>query len=144
MKKEVILSFGFLFLCCSVVLAQEQEMEEESNGILVVSYFKCNFNKMSDVIQMTNEQSAPILNSLVDEGKLQSWGSLRHLWGDEWSFIVYYTAESLGSFETAFDEFISESMEANPDWMDEWSSLCSEHKDNVYSIVNGYPGGEGN
>lgn len=138
MKKGIILLVGMLFLCSGVALGQEQEMEEENNGILVVSYFKCQFNKMSDVIQMTNEQSAPVLNKLVDEGKLQSWGALNHLWGDEWNYLVYYSAESLGSFETAFSEFVSETMEASPDWMDKWASLCSEHKDNVYSVVTGY------
>lgn len=139
MKKGIILSFVFLLFFWGNVLGQEQQMEE-NNGILVVSYFKCQFNKMADVIKMTNEQSAPILKKLVDEGKIQSWGSLQHRWGDDWNYLIYYSAESLNLFEAAFEEFVSESRETNPEWMDEWASLCSEHKDNIYTVINGYSG----
>lgn len=131
---------GFLFLGCGMALGQNQEAEEADNNILVVSYFKCQYDKMPEVRNMVDVLSAPILNNLVDEGKLQSWGSLNHLWGDEWNFIIYYNAGSLGAFEKAHEEFFSQSMESNPEWMEEFSTLCSEHKDNIYSVVNSYSG----
>ncbi|MEX0845323.1 MAG: hypothetical protein WD022_08570 [Balneolaceae bacterium] len=143
MYKGAMLTITCLVLCTGLVFGQEdtQEMESQGNGIIVVSYFKCDYSKLQDAIKLANEVNAPILNRFVDEGKLINWGILSHLWGDEWNLITYYSAENLSSFEKAFDAMFAEIMETNPDYMNTWSGMCSEHKDNIYSVVNAYSGG---
>lgn len=141
--KSLILSLIFLFFGIGTAFAQDNQSDaDEGNGILVVSYFKCQYNKIGEVVEFTKEMSEPVLNKLVDEGKLNSWGSLTHLWGDEWNYLIYYNANNLAEFEAAFGEAVSSYEENSDDWMDKWSSLCSEHKDNVYSVISGYSGSE--
>lgn len=137
--KAVVVQLTLLLICLTLTDVHAQDQSDESDdAIVVVSYFKCGLDAIPEVAQMTRELTKPILDRLVREEMLLGWGALTHYWGDEWNYIVYYNATDLGAFETAFTEFVESMMEESPDWMSNWSSLCTEHKDNIYSVVTGY------
>jgi hypothetical protein len=144
MYKGLTLTIVCLLLGTGLIFGQDdaEDMNQQNDAITVVTYYKCDYSKMQDAIKMINETNAPILKEFVDDGKLYSWGVLNHLWGDEWNLIVYYNAKSLSSFEKTFEEMFARIMEKDPDFMDTWSGMCSEHKDNIYSVVSSYSGSE--
>ena len=74
---------------------------------------------MGEVNKMVDSVFAPILNSFVDEGKLSGWGQLNHAWGDE--YVKQVSAKHPDAFGSMVEYF-------------------QEHKDNIYSIRNGYSG----
>lgn len=77
---------------------------------------------------------APILNELVDEGKLIGWGQLMHAWGDEWNYNFYFITESHRAFLDFWAEYISRLNKRHPGWFKKVALLFTEHKDNMFSI----------
>src|SRR3970040_3055799 len=88
-----------LFLCESA-FAQESEQP-----LLVVSFQKVKMGEVQNATKTVNEKFAPILNGLVDEGMLESWGLFNHTWGDEWNMNVWYVAKDMMAFEIFWYEY---------------------------------------
>ena len=127
MKKFFPTLLAMLF--CSTIMAQ--------SVTVVLSQNKCKSNKISELKKMMEENGAPILNDLVDQGKLLNWGVLTHAWGDEHNWNVFYVAESHSKFLEAWDEFISRVMENDPDANEKIGEICWEHKDSIYTQIMG-------
>lgn len=107
--------------------------QQAQPGVIVVSQQKCeNVDELNDWMRAN---AAPILNDLVEEGQLLGWGILGHMWGDEWNHVVYYLARDNASFHAAFGEFFGRLMRAQPDVMARFEAWCSDHRDNIYSVV---------
>ena len=49
--------------------------------IMVVSQNKVVFSSVKDYNELSEKYWQPIFDKLVDEGKLDEWGSLNHYWG---------------------------------------------------------------
>ncbi len=128
-------------LCTFVGTAQAQE-SEESSSVMAVSWYKCQLNKLGEVNDLVTEYNEPVLNRLVDEKKLMGWGSMNHRWGDEWSFMLYYEAKDMESLDNAMDEFMQEMSKMDKSAEERFFSLCTEHKDNIYTTVHGYYGSD--
>ena len=110
-----------------------QEMEQP---LLVVSFQKVKMGEVQNATKIINENFAPVLNALVDEGMLESWGLFNHTWGDEWNMNVWYVAKDMMAFEKFWDEYMKRLDQ------DAWAKirgLIMEHKDNIYTIMNQYP-----
>ena len=104
---------------------------------VVFSQNKCKSNKISELRTMMEDNGAPILNELVEQGKLISWGVLTHAWGDAYNWNPFYVAESHSKFLDAWQEFISRLVEADPDAADKLAEICWEHKDSIYTQIMG-------
>ena len=104
---------------------------------VVLSQNKCKSNKISELRKMMEENGAPILDDLVEQGKLINWGVLTHAWGDEHNWNVFYVAESHSKFLEAWDEFIARVMENDPDVNEKIGDICWEHKDSIYTQIMG-------
>jgi hypothetical protein len=115
--------------------AQQPATQQAAPGILVVSAQKCSFTGLADMKRWMRESSAPILNELVRQGKLNSWGLLDHMWGDEWNLVIYYSARDLNTFQSAFGEYFGQVLRKDPQALQKFETACSEHKDNIYNIV---------
>lgn len=118
----------------SVVVAQQQQQPAQP-GVVVVSYQMCAFDKLPEVNQYWKQTAGPILDEQVRQGKLMGWGVLEHAWGDEWNNVIYYTARDLNTFHSAFGEVFAQLMKKEPNLMQRFSTWCTAHKDNIYSIV---------
>lgn len=133
--------FGFAVLLALVsaapAAAQQpaQPAAQQAPGILVVSAQKCRFTALENFKRLMREDAAPVLNDLVKQGRLISWGVLEHAWGDEWNMVIYYSARDLNTFQAAMTDYFGQLMKKDPQLMQKFESYCSEHKDNVYSIA---------
>lgn len=136
MKKltQLLAVFCFLFITAGSVLAQEAE-----NPLLVVSFQKIKMADVQAANKLINEKFAPILNSLVDDKKLLSWGLFNHAWGDEWNVNVWYTVKDMDSFDVFWEEYMNRISEKQPEAWKTLRGYIQEHKDNIYTIMNQYP-----
>jgi hypothetical protein len=122
-----------------IFVAGTSYSQDSENPLLVVSFQKV---KMSDVGAMNkaiNEKFAPILNGLVDDKMLLSWGLFNHTWGDEWNVNVWYTVKDMASFDNFWEEYMKRISEKQPDAWKVLRGYIQEHKDNIYTIMNQYP-----
>ena len=123
-----------LFFTAGNILAQDAE-----NSLLVVSFQKIKLGDIQAANKIINEKFAPILNSLVDDKMLQSWGLFNHAWGDEWNVNVWYTVKDMEAFDSFWDEYMNRVSKKQPDAWKELRGYIQEHKDNIYTIMNQYP-----
>ena len=123
-----------LFFTAGKILAQDAE-----NSLLVVSFQKIKLADIQAANKIINEKFAPILNSLVDDKMLQSWGLFNHAWGDEWNVNVWYTVKDMEAFDSFWDEYMNRVSKKQPDAWKELRGYIQEHKDNIYTIMNQYP-----
>ena len=140
MKRVVglILVLMFLFGLTNVV-AQETD-EGPKPGWLVFSQNMVEGMNVGKVNAQIDSITVPIMNELVDEGKLLGWGQLNHAWGDEWNVNFYYITESQSAFIEFWEEFIKRLSERHPGSYEVWAPLIKAHKDNMYSVrhmING-------
>jgi len=134
-KQLVGVLFASALTPLSVFAQQPQQPAQQPTGVLVVSYQKCNFAKMDELHAWWRQNAAPILDDLVRQGRLLSWGVNQHNWGDEWNNVVYYGARDLTTFHSAFNEFFRRFSQREPNLMQRFAEFCIEHRDNIYSIV---------
>ena len=110
--------------------------QDNEQPLLVVSFQKVKMGEVQNATKTVNEKFAPILNGLVDEGMLESWGLFNHTWGDEWNMNVWYVAKDMMAFEIFWDEYMKR---ISADAWKELRGYILEHKDNIYTIMNQYP-----
>ena len=113
------------------VIAQQTPAPQP--GVFVLSPNKCDQARIGELNDWVRSSTAPILNDLVREGRLMGWGVLTHAWGDEWNWVLYYTARDLNTFHAAFQEFARRLAEREPNFMQRLAGFCTEHKDNIYA-----------
>jgi hypothetical protein len=105
----------------------------EAQGTLVVSQNKCDQSRQGEIRRLTDSLWIPIVQELVNEGKLIAAGSAYHSWGDEWNVIVWYTATTTPAFLAAFDDIVSRFSQRHPAVLTQIIEWCSEHKDSIYT-----------
>ena len=130
--QTIVLMFILAFTAESV---QAQEAETPT---LVVNSQKVKMTDIAKVSDMVKEKFSPILNGLVDEGKLYSWGIFTHAWGDEWNFNIWYVVKDMNAFNAFWAEYMNRISEHSEAW-EEMLGHLQEHKDNIYNITYQYP-----
>lgn len=135
MKTGVLIGLAALTLAAAPAALAQESAEP---GVVAVRYFKCAGADVGEAAEMLNGDFRPIANQLIDEGKLLDYGILTHYWGDDWNLVDYFVAEDLESFHAAFGEAVERAQEDDPEGkrFEKFSSLCPDHKDNIYSVVN--------
>jgi len=137
MKKTINISFVILLLIgYSTILGQDKEKPT----ILVFSQNMVKMSDMGKVNKMLDSLFAPILDGLVDEGKLSGWGQLTHAWGDEWNSNLWYSAKDMATFNAFWTEYVKRVSDKHPEAFGEVVSYFQALKDNIYSIRKSYSG----
>jgi hypothetical protein len=121
--------------CFAIILSSGHLIAQ--GPTVVLSQNKCDYRELENLNQTMAEISGPILNNLVDQGKLLSWGVLQHGWGDEWNWNIYYVAKDHITFLNAWNEYITQVSEDDPRFQSNFFSRCFEHKDAIYSETVG-------
>ena len=134
--KNFIQIFSVLFIL--LLATSNIQAQEADTPLLVVSFQKVKMSDMSKAEELFEINLAPILNALVDEGFLLSWGRFVHAWGDEWNLNNWYTAKDMKSFSAFWDEYIKRIGTENEAW-EKLREMIQEHKDNIYVITSQYP-----
>lgn len=119
----------------STTVESQQASQPPRPGVVVVSYNKCALDRVARVDSLAAIAFYPALDEAVREGKLLSWGVLGHSWGDEWNFVIYYTATSANAFHDAFAEVVRRVGQRRPNFMGDFAPHCTEHRDNIYSVM---------
>jgi len=132
-KILAIIVFTFLFLS-EMSFAQSNEPP-----VLIVSSQKVKMGEVQTANKMINEKFALVLNGLVDDGMLNSWGLFNHSWGESWNVNVWYVVKDMNAFDSFWKEYVKRVREKHPDAFGEFTALVMEHKDNIYTIQNQYP-----
>lgn len=137
----IVRSIGVLFLAslwlASPIYAQEVPAEEErelQTEFMMLNQHVCPYDNMDEMMTLAEEEIAPILDEMQAEGEISDWGILTHAWGDEYNFNFFVVADDQRTFLDAFDLFGERSAERETDWIEEWESLCTMHKDNMYTL----------
>jgi hypothetical protein len=125
----VALALGF-----STPLAAQEAEEGPEPGTVVFSQWICPPQNVGTMNAAADTIFGPILDELQSEGKLMGWGVLTHSWGDEWNWNVYYVVESHAAFLEFWSDYISRVVERHPGALQQITPLCTEHRDNIYSV----------
>lgn len=128
MYRKLALALGLAVLGPSSATAQNAQ------NVLVVSQNKCSYAKQEQLQHMIDSVWQPIAQELVNEGKLVSYGSAYHHWGDEWNVVQWYVAPSIPAFLTTFDEIVKRLNQRHPTMFPFFLSACTEHKDSFLTM----------
>lgn len=133
MRKLLLALVWSLLVLPSSLLGQQAPTGQPTT--MVISLNKCNLARTQEMNEWFRTAAAPILNDLVREGRLAGWGVIEHVWGDEWNSGIYYMARDIQTFHGAFNEYLRRLLEREPEVMQRFERYCSEHKDNIYTVV---------
>lgn len=103
-------------------------------GVVVFSQNKCANENLPEIQRSMEEVFGPVLDRMVTEGALTGWGVLTHGWGDDWNWNIWYAAESHAAFVEGWDTYVSRLSEEHPGWFQSFVPLCTDHKDNIYTV----------
>jgi hypothetical protein len=119
-----------LVLMLSLLLSASVVAQET----LVLSQNKCAPDKQGQIRQLTDSLWIPVVQELVNEGKINAAGSAYHSWGDEWNVVIWYTAKDIATFVSAFNDLVARVEKRHPKLIPQFLAWCSEHKDSFYNM----------
>lgn len=103
-------------------------------GGLLVQQFIVSPEKLGAWNNFMKSKSVPIMEKMMQEGLIKSYGNLTHSWGDEWNTGFYMSAETIDKTLAGWREFVSRMNAQHTGWFDEVVQLVDIHKDNMYVI----------
>ncbi len=122
------------FACVLLVASCVVTTSVGAQGTMVVVQNKCALDKQGPLHRATDSLWFPVVQELVNEGKLTGAGSAFHSWGDEWNMVLWYSATSHTAFLSAFSEMASRLNQRHPTYITQLLSSCSEHKESMYDM----------
>ena len=103
-------------------------------GALMVQQSIVPRSKLADWNTFMKEKSGPVLEGLLSEGLISSYGNLNHRWGSEWNAAFYLSAADVNGVLAAWGTFVARMNEKHPGWFGEAVKMIEQHKDNIYTI----------
>jgi hypothetical protein len=137
MKQFVL--FLMIVLSAFLFINENSYAQNQDPPLLICSFNQVGSADVGKVNKMVDSVFAPILNELVDEGFIISWGQFNHAWGDEWNVNLFYTVKDMTSFEKFWDEYVDRGGKRHPRAFAETTQYFKAHKDNIYVLRNAYP-----
>lgn len=131
---NILTSFAVSILLPMSAMAAEKEPTEMYT---YATYFKCDTDKEGAVDDLVKASYANFYNAAIKDGKIISWGWLKHHSGGEWRRILYHTAPSIDALFSAQDYIAEKSEKALGTEPDALSKNCSRHDDYVWQFVDG-------
>ena len=121
-----------ILMLIAVVGVTSSTAQDDSQDVVHVSYFKCDFAGMAAQIAQYDSLFMPIRQELVAEGEISYHSMLTHHYGDEWNVVYVTRGESFEKVEAARLEAGRRLRERHPDL--EFAGTCRGHKDNLYHV----------
>ena len=91
-------------LCLVGTFALAQDVEEPER-YTYATYFKCDTSNEGAVDEYVAKYETPVLDKLVDDGVINSWGWLRHHTGGEWRRIRWVGTSSIDAAVASMGTF---------------------------------------
>jgi hypothetical protein len=135
-------SLGVLGLLVALAVLPPSVRAQEATHV-VIRYFKCNPEAVA--IRMF-QQTRSVAAEMVEEGKFLDYRLFRHNWGDDWNVVDEFTISGLSGYFANYSEMgrrIDEYLEGTDedDEFPPFNEVCTEHKDNIYRLVQPPSGG---
>jgi len=109
---------------------------EERGSVGFSVYHLCDINREERADEIVGEHIAPILDKMVEDEKITTWGWSSHVIGGRVRRLQTMTAADMGSLlsarQEAIDTIYSEENEAGV----EFSDICGPHVDYIWNIVH--------
>jgi hypothetical protein len=99
-------------------------------------YHSCDINREERADEIVAEHVAPILNKMVEDGKLTSWGWQSHVVGGRFRKLQTMTGVDHKSLIAARNEAITAVYDGDSAAGDEFSEICGPHVDYMWDIVH--------
>ena len=107
---------------------------EERGSVGFSVYHTCDINREDRADEIVREHVAPILDQMVEDGKLTTWGWQSHVIGGSIRRLQTMTAQDMGSLLSARQETIDLIYAENEAAGTEFSEICGPHVDYVWNI----------
>jgi hypothetical protein len=130
--------FFAIIISAFLFFGESNFAQNQAPPLLICSFNQVGLTDVGKVNKMIDSVFAPILNELVNEGFILSWGQFNHAWGDEWNVNIFYTAKDMASFEKFWDEYVSRGSNRHPGAFAETTKHFRAHKDNIYVMRHLY------
>ncbi len=130
--------FFAVILAAFLFINENGFAQNQDPPLLICSFNQVHGGDVGKVNKMIDSVFAPLLNELVNEGFILSWGQFNHAWGDEWNVNIFYTAKDMASFEKFWDEYVSRGSNRHPGAFMETTKHFKAHKDNIYVLRHRY------
>ena len=99
-------------------------------------YFECDIVREGRADEIVDEYMAPIMNKMVEDGGLSSWGWLSHVIGGKYRRLHTTTAADLSTLlssrATLLETFYAENSAAGA----EFAEICGDHSDYIWRVVH--------
>lgn len=106
----------------------------EKRGAVGMSvYHVCDINREERADEIVAEHVAPILDKMVDDGALSSWGWQSHVVGGEYRRIQTMTAPDAKSLMKARGDAIGAIYDEDNEAGEEFSAICGPHSDYIWT-----------
>jgi hypothetical protein len=99
-------------------------------------YHVCEINSEERADEIVDEHMAPILNKMVEDGDLNSWGWSSHVVGGRFRKLQTMTAPDAKSLMAARGAAISAMYDDDSEAGKEFSEICGPHVDYIWNIVH--------
>ncbi len=100
------------------------------------TYHVCDSSREERADEIIKEHAAPILNKLVEEGKLTSWGWSVHDVGGRFRKLQTMTGTDHQAVLAARDEFIEAIYAEGSSAGEELATVCGSHVDYMWDIIH--------
>jgi hypothetical protein len=112
---------------------------EERGSVGFSVYHFCDINREERADEIVAEHVAPILDKMIEDDKLSSWGWSSHVIGGKVRRLQTMTAEDIGTLLSARQEAIDTIYDEDSKAGAEFSEICGPHVDYVWNIVHEKP-----
>jgi hypothetical protein len=133
-KEETVRKIPIIMCLLAIFAVPEavhsQTMEEMAPPIIVMSQYKCDPDRISDIMQEA-ELQLPYWEELKAAGKIWDQGMYVHQWADEWNIGSYIVAADMESAVAANGEANEKFAADHPD-VNALGEACPVHRDNFY------------
>jgi len=102
-------------------------------------YFLCDITREGRADEIVDEHIAPILNKIVEDGGLNSWGWLSHSIGGKYRRLQTMTAPDVKTVLAARATVLAEVYAEGNELGDEFAQICGKHTDYLWNIVHETP-----
>lgn len=99
-------------------------------------YHFCDIAREERADEIVAEHFAPILDKMIEDGKLTTWGWQTHVIGGRARRLQTMTAVDMGTLLSARQEAIATIYEDDNEAGTEFSDICGPHVDYVWNIVH--------
>lgn len=99
-------------------------------------YFKCDIVREGRADEIVDEYVAPIMNKIVEDGGLTSWGWSSHVIGGKYRRLHTTTAPDLNTLLAGRAKSLEEIYADNSAAGAEFAEICGDHTDYIWRIVH--------